>query len=142
MSDRLNNLNEIVATLRAGEEAYRDAARKLSAPATARLCEQHAELRESAAAEIAAAVDGAGGEPASPSMLERARSLAAKAAAAVGDTDQRLVAHLEEHEDRTLAAYRQAIKHRDNAPDLEMLERQRERFRETHDKMRELKHAA
>lgn len=142
MSQRIKNLNTIVATLRAGESAYRDAAGKVSDAELGRTCDAHADLRESAASEIAAVVDDLGGEPAEPSAIEKAREMVAKASAAIGDTDSRLVAHLEEHEDRTLEAFREAIRHGDNAPDQELLERHRDRFKEAHDKMRELKKAA
>jgi uncharacterized protein (TIGR02284 family) len=142
MSDRTDNLNEIVALLEAGEKFYTDAAEKIEDTELVETFRAHAAFRQEASAELKEAVQKAGAEPASPSLRERAREAYARLTTLVGDTRDRLIAALEEHEDRTLAAYRKAMGHEANAEDKEMLEAQFDRFKAAHDKMRALKEAA
>lgn len=142
MSQRLNNLNEIIATFESGAKFYRTSARKIGDDEIAKTFVEHAEIREEAARELAAIVDGAGGEPPEASAVETARAWYGKLMAAFGDSSDRLVAHLEEHEDRTLEVLRHAIRHKDNAEDKEMLRSLLERFESAHDRMRALKKAA
>ncbi|MGF1501274.1 MAG: PA2169 family four-helix-bundle protein [Paracoccaceae bacterium] len=142
MSQRLNNLNDIVALLDAGAKYYREGAAKLSDPELVSIFKENAALRETAAGELRQVVDANGGEPAKASLIETAYGLYGKLMTSLGDTRERLVASLEEHEDRTLDAYRKAIGHEDNAEDQSLLEAQFEGFKAAHDKMRALKQAA
>lgn len=142
MSDRTDNLNEIVALLEAGETFYTDAAEKIEDTELVETFRAHAAFRQEAAAELKRTVQEAGAEPASPSLRERAREAYARLMTLLGDTKGRFIASLEEHEDRTLAAYRKAMEHEANAEDREMLEAQFDRFKAAHDKMRALKESA
>ena len=142
MSQRINNLNEIIAVLEAGAGYYRDAASRLNDADLVETFKEHAQLRDKVSGELRRLVDRLGGEPTSASMVETARGLYGKLMAAIGDTRERLIASLEEHEDRTLEAFRKAIAHEDNAEDETMLRDHLEQFRSIHDRMKALKDAA
>jgi len=142
MSDRIARLNEIVATLDAGAKFYRDGAEKLSDSELTETFAAHAKLRDEAAGELKQIVEQAGGEPASASLRERAHEAYARIASVFGDTREKLIDSLEEHEDRTLATYRKAIADEALAEDKEMLQSQLSRFEASHDRMRALKRAA
>lgn len=142
MSQRLNNLNEIIALLDAGENMYRKAARQSEKQEIAATFLEHAELRADARRELSKTVEEAGHEPASASTTESARGVLTQVGTLFNDTDETLVSGLEEHEDRTLAAFRRVIDHPDNSRDRPVLEECMTRFQQTHDRMRELKLAS
>lgn len=139
MSQRLGNLNHIISVLEAGAKFYRDAARRRLGAAEETIFIEHAELRESVSKELSDVVDTAGGEPAEASTLESARALAAKAAAFVDTSEHALVSALEEHEDRTLEAFRTALRDRDNEQDEAMLRTHFAAFEQAHARMRALR---
>ena len=141
MSKRLGNLNTIVGLLNSGARQYRKAARQSSGSELETVFLEHAELREKAAHDIATRIDAAGGEPADGAPGEEARNIATQVGAFFNDTHKTLVDALEEHEDRTLEAFREAIHHKDNADDHAMLQDYMEQFRRSHDRMRKLKHS-
>lgn len=144
MSKRLENLNEIVSVLGGGAKAYRSAARNVKHAELQDLFLQHAELREEIARDLSRVVHEAGAEPARPAVSEQAGTIGAKVGAALmaKSEEEMLVARLEEHEDRTLEAFRNALHHPDNAEDETMLEGHLEKVKESHDRMRALKHAS
>lgn len=141
MSQRLNNLNAIISVLDAGAQFYRKASRQVTDDELAALFTDIAETRETATRQLSEIVDTQGGEPASASTVEIGRMLYAKAASLFGDTNRNLIAHLEEHEDRTLEVFRKAIRDKDNAADEEMLREMMQHFQASHDRLRSLKKA-
>lgn len=142
MSQRLNNLNEIIAVLQAGEDFYRSAARQTDKPEVENVYVKHAETREEARRHLSQVVDEAGHEPAGAKPTEQAKAWVNKAATLFNDKEDTLVNGLEEHEDRTLATFRKVIEHPDNARDRAMLEEMMGAFQATHDHMRELQKAS
>lgn len=142
MSQRLNNLNDLIALLEAGEHAYRKAARQTEKPELIALFNSHAELRSDVRRELAAIVDDAGHEPAAASASETMRNVVTQISSLFNDTSDVLISALEEHEDRTLTAFRRVIEHADNSRDRPLLEECLARFQQTHDRMRELKLAS
>ena len=143
MSKRLENLNSIVAILGGGAKAYRTAARAVQNSALEEIFLKHADLREHVARDLGKLIDEAGAEPADPATREVAAGVMGKVTALLmaEDPAARHVAHLEEHEDRTLEAFRFALNHPDNARDDAMLREYFARFEETHQTMRTIKHA-
>ena len=139
MSQRLNNLNEIISVLKSGAEFYRKASRQTDKEDLSALYVEHAELRESAAVELSGVVDDAGHEPADASPAERGRAALTRAGTLFNDTDDVLISGLEEHEDRTVAAFRNALMSRDNERDHAMLESYMQSFQQSHERMRALK---
>ncbi len=142
MSQRLNNLNNIIANLWGGAEFYRSAARSTDKPPHEEVFVKHAELREYVARELSQMVDEAGGEPATAAGSEKAHELLARVGTLFNDKDDTLIAKLEEHEDRTLAVFRDAINHPDNKRDEATLRDFMARFEESHAHMREWKLAS
>lgn len=140
MAQRLNNLNEIISVLKSGSDFYRRASRKSDRQDRSRLFEEHAALREDVARALSQVIEDVGGEVKDTHPREEFARVATAASALVGDTEDRLVSGLEEHEDRTLAAFRRAIHHPDNACDEVMLKDYMAKFQETHDRMRDIKH--
>lgn len=139
MSKRLENLNTIVGVLNSGAKFYRQASRQAGSEDLEKVFLEHAELREGAARHIANLIDDAGAEPAERAPMEDVRAMAAKVGTAFNDTDKTLVGSLEEHEDRTLEAFRQAIHHKDNHRDESMLRDYMAEFEASHERMRTLK---
>ena len=141
MSKRLENLNTIVGVLNSGAKFYRQASRQVGNEHLETVFIEHAELREGAARHIAGLIDDAGAEPAERAPAEEARAMAAKVGSVFNDTDKTLVGSLEDHEDRTLEAFRQAIHHKDNHRDEAMLRDYMAEFEKSHERMRTLKQA-
>lgn len=141
MSKRLENLNNIVGILNAGAKFYRNAARQVPTPELEQILLEHAELREEVARDISRTIDDAGGEPAEAAPIEQVRAAAAQVGTAFSDPSRTLVDSLEQHEDRTLEAFRQAIHHKDNYRDETALGEYMQRFEASHERMRALKHS-
>lgn len=141
MSKRLENLNNIVGILNAGADFYRRAARQTGSRDVEAVFVEHAELREAVARDLSQTIDDAGAEPAAAAPSEQARAMASQVGTLFNDTDDVLVSSLEEHEDRTLAAFRQAINHKDNQRDEATLREYMAQFETSHDRMRTLKHS-
>ncbi|RVT86846.1 PA2169 family four-helix-bundle protein [Rhodobacteraceae bacterium CCMM004] len=139
MSQRLNNLNKIISVLWGGAESYRSAARKTSKAELEKVFVEHAELREHVARELSRMVDEAGGEPASAAPTEKLHGVKTAVGAIFGDTETNLVHGLEEHEDRTLTAFREAIHHPDSSRDEAMLREFMQEFEKSHARMKEHK---
>lgn len=140
MAQRLNNLNDIVSTLRTGAGFYRKAARQTNRPDREELFREHAALRETHARTLADMIEDVGGEVRDVQPAEKAREVVSRLFAWTGQTDRALVLALEEHEDRTQQMFRKAIQHRDNDRDVEVLEPMMREFEEAHARMRALKH--
>ncbi len=136
MSQRLNNLNEIISVLKSGAEFYRKAARKTGTDELEKICCEHADLRDQVAVELSDVVEEAGHEPASASAKEKGHAGLASVAAVFNDTDTSLTKGLEEHEDRTQAVLRNAIHHKDNERDKPMLESYMSAFQQAHERVR------
>lgn len=139
MSQRLNNLNEIIGVLKSGATFYRKASRQAQKPEREVIFVEHADLREKVARELSAIVEDAGGEVPGGSALETAARATAQVGAIFGDTDRNLVHGLEEHEDRTLQAFRNAVHHKDNERDEPILRDYMHQFELSHERMRQLK---
>ncbi|MFW5641436.1 MAG: PA2169 family four-helix-bundle protein [Roseicyclus sp.] len=143
MSKRLENLNAIIAVLGGGAKAYRSAAQSVKNVDLEDVFLKHAELREEIARDLSHLVHKAGAEPAGPAASEQGRTLAAKVGAVLmaKPEQEMLIDRLKEHEDRTLEAFRNALHHPDNDEDTEMLEGYLAKVRDSHDRMRAIKHA-
>ncbi|MGR3433633.1 MAG: DUF2383 domain-containing protein [Shimia sp.] len=139
MAQRLNNLNEIIATLRTGADYYRKAARQTDRHARETVFREHAQLREHHAKTLADIIEEVGGEVRDVHPMEKLWALTGRLFAWTGQTDRNLIMGLEEHEDRTQSVFRKVLQHPDNERDSEMLEAMAEDFRHAHDRMRELK---
>lgn len=141
MTQRADNMSEILAVLKEGEKFYRDAAGKVGDASLKSMFTNIADERRTAVADLEPRVKQSGGEATGGSFLEAARAAYAKAAASVGMEGQ-LVSQLEEHEDRTLEVLRHAIDDPANKADQEILQKYLAIFKVTHDRMRKLKQAA
>ncbi|MGR3468493.1 MAG: DUF2383 domain-containing protein [Shimia sp.] len=139
MAQRLNNLNEIISTLRTGANYYRKAARQTNKPDRDQMFREHAQLREHHAKTLADIIEEVGGEVRDVNPTEKAWELLGRLFAFTGQTDRQLIMGLEEHEDRTQEKFRKVMQHPDNQRDLELLEPMAEDFRTAHQRMRDLK---
>ncbi len=123
MSQRLNNLNDLIAILKAGADYYRRAARQTERPEAEKIFQDHADERERMAQEISVLVDRAGHDPAGAAPSEQARSVLAQIGSLFDDRELVLAKGLEKHDTRTVEAFRSVIQHPDNQVDAEMLSR-------------------
>lgn len=139
MSKRLENLNTIIGVLNSGAKFYRSASRQVGSAFLSETFVSHAQLRETAARDLSQIVDDAGAEPVALSPKEEAFALKSRFGTLFNDKTDVLVASLEEHEDRTLAAIRTALHHKDNLRDAEILRGLMDEFQGTHDRMKALK---
>ncbi|MDU8945378.1 PA2169 family four-helix-bundle protein [Ovoidimarina sediminis] len=139
MAQRLNNLNDIIAVLKGGADFYRKASRQSDDGDLSQLFLQHAELRETVARDLSNIIEDVGGEVKEGSAMESTMKVATQASAYVSNKEKTLVSGLEEHEDRTLAVFRKAIHHPDNARDEEMLANHMAQFEQSHERMKALK---
>ncbi|MGR3492263.1 MAG: DUF2383 domain-containing protein [Shimia sp.] len=139
MAQRLNNLNEIISTLRTGANYYRKAARQTNKSDRDQLFREHAKWREHHAKTLADIIEDVGGEVKDVNPTEKAWELIGRLFAFTGQTDRQLIMGLEEHEDRTQEKFRKVMQHPDNQRDLDILEPMAEDFRTAHQRMRELK---
>lgn len=142
MSQRLNNLNEIIAVLKSGSQFYRDGARKSGKAEHEKMFLEHAELRENVAAELSNIIEEVGGEVKTTSSRETLNSIKTTMVGLVDDKERALINGLEEHEDRTLAVFRDAIHHKDNSRDEPMLRDYMSKFEASHARMRQLQESA
>ncbi|SLN71557.1 DUF2383 domain-containing protein [Roseisalinus antarcticus] len=139
MSQRLNNLNDLIATLKTGAGYYRKAARQTGKAENRVVFVEHAEIRESYARQLAGMVEEVGGEVRDLDAREKGREIAGRVGAFIGDTDRTLIDSLEDHEDRTLDLFRTAVHHADNARDEPTLRDMMNHLEATHQRMRTLK---
>ncbi|MGR3501045.1 hypothetical protein [Pseudaestuariivita sp.] len=140
MAQRLNILNKLISHLRTGAGYYRRAARQTDYEDREEVFLSHALVRETHANTLAAIIEDVGGEVQSIHPVEKGWEVIGRLWAWSSETEKRLVFGLEEHEDRTLAAFRDAIAHKDTDRDTHMLEQMLTDFEATHDRMRALKH--
>lgn len=143
-TDLIEELNDIVAVLRGGAEFYSEAAEKVERDDLKALFAEHAAKREAAVADLSAELTARGEEPAAGSWAEKAHEWYAAASAVIGDADKVFLDQLEEHEDRTLEALRDALEAAPAGSDhvRSLLHRHLETFQETHDRMLTLKKSA
>jgi len=141
MSQRLNNLNELISVLSAGANFYRKAARQTGRTDAEAVYLSHAELRDRVAHDLAGLVDRAGHEPARPAPGEQARSVLTQVGTLFDDTELTLAKGLEGHEDRTLSTFNKVMNHPDNAQDETRLREYYADFEKSHAQMRELRAA-
>ncbi|ROU04320.1 PA2169 family four-helix-bundle protein [Histidinibacterium lentulum] len=141
MSQRLNHLNDIIATLKTGANFYRKAARQLKKPDLEAIFVENADLRDGFAVQLAAMVEEVGGEVKEVDATEKTYELANRVGAMIGDTEKTLIDALEEHEERTLELFRRVIHQPDSARDQQMLQDMMEHLQQSHGRMRELRRA-
>jgi uncharacterized protein (TIGR02284 family) len=105
------SLSELVSCLNDGVAFYQRAARKVTDPALVDLFERMARLKGEIAAELNAAIAGEGAPAVeSGSVLGALRIAYADVLGALGDHNAATyVARLEQHEDRLLHAFREAV---------------------------------
>lgn len=111
MSKTSSSLSELVELLNDGISFYQDAAGKVSDPALAELMQKMSYLKKAIAADLNAEIALEGEAPREHgSWFGSMRRTYADLMARFGehDSEQTLVAQLEEHEDRLLAAFREA----------------------------------
>jgi uncharacterized protein (TIGR02284 family) len=121
MSQRLNNLNDLISIVSGGAGFYRKAARQTDRPDAEAIYRENADLRDRIALELSRVVDDAGHEPATPAASEQARSILTRFGTLFDDKEGVLSSGLERHEERTIDAFRTVMYHRDNSADQEML---------------------
>jgi uncharacterized protein (TIGR02284 family) len=138
MSQRLNNLNDLIAILRAGGDFYRKAARQTDRPENEAIYRENADLRERAVRELSRVVDDAGHVPAGAAPVEKARSALTRFGTLFDDKEEVLASGLERHEERTIDAFRTVMHHRDNAGDEQMLRAWLSEFEKCHARLRTL----
>jgi uncharacterized protein (TIGR02284 family) len=138
MSQRLNNLNDLVAILKAGADFYRKAARQTDRAEAEAVYRENADLRERMSLELSRFVDEAGHEPASPAATEQARSVLTRFGTLFDDKEDVLASGLERHEERTIDAFRTVMHHRDNAADEQMLRAYLSEIEKSHARLRSL----
>ena len=139
MAKRLRNLNDIIATLRSGADFYRKSARQTDDEMLDEVFLGHAEIRERHAKTLADVIESVGGEVVSTSPKEEAYALYGRLSGRIRNSDRPLVNGLEEHEDRTIAVFRDALLHPDTERDHDLLMTMLADFNSTHDRMRDLK---
>jgi len=138
MSQRLNNLNELIAVVSAGAEFYRKAARQTERVEAEAVYRENADLRERIALELSRTVDDAGHEPAGSAPSEKARSMLTRFGTLFDDKEEVLSSGLERHEERTMEAFRSVMHHRDNAADEQMLRAYLSEIEKSHARLRSL----
>lgn len=141
MSQRLNHLNDIIATLKTGANFYRKAARQLKTPEREAMFVENADLRDSFAVQLAAMVEEVGGEVKQVDPTEKTYELVNRVGAKIGNTEKTLIDGLEEHEERTLETFRRVIHHPDSTRDQQTLQDMMEQLQHSHARMRELRRA-
>jgi uncharacterized protein (TIGR02284 family) len=138
MSQRLNNLNELIAVVSAGAGFYRKAARQTDRAEAEAVYRENADLRERISLELSRVVDEAGHEPAGAAPTEQARSILTRFGTLFDDKEEVLTSGLERHEERTIDAFRTVIHHRDNAADEQMLRAHLSEIEKSHARLRSL----
>jgi uncharacterized protein (TIGR02284 family) len=138
MSQRLNNLNDLISLVSAGADFYRKAARQINRPPAEAVFRENADMRDRIARELSMLVDSAGHEPAGASAGEQARSVLTRFGTLLDDKEQVLVSGLERHEERTIDAFRSVMHHRDNIEDEDMLQRYLGELERSHTRLRSL----
>jgi len=141
MSKRLENLNSIISVLAGGAEFYRKSARQVQNSDLETIFLEHAELREAVARDLRRVVEEAGADSASAAAGEKMRAAATPLTPFMDDDGASLVSALEELEDHTLAVFREALHHPDNARDETLVREYFEQFEAAHERMRRIKHA-
>ncbi len=121
MSQRLNNLNELISLVSAGADFYRKAARQSDRAEAEAIYRENADLRDRIGRELSRVVDDAGHEPASAAPGETARSVLTRVGTLFDDKEMVRSSGLERHEERTIDAFRTVMHHRDNMADEQML---------------------
>ena len=138
MSQRLNNLNELIALVSAGADVYRKAARQSDRAEAEAVFRENADLRDRIARELSRVVDEAGHEPAGAAPGEQARSVLTRVGTLFDDKENVLVSGLERHEERTIDAFRTVLHHRDNMADEQMLRAYLTEIEKSHSRLRGL----
>ena len=138
MSQRLNNLNDLISLVSAGADFYRKAARRSDRPQAEAIFRENADLRDRIARELSMVVDKAGHEPAAASAGEQARAVLTQMGTLLDDKEQVLASGLERHEERTIDAFRSVMHHRDNMADEEMLSGHLREIERSHARLRHL----
>lgn len=141
MSQRLNNLNELISMVSAGADFYRKAARQSDRPASEVVFRENADLRDRIARELSRVVDEAGHVPAGAAPGEQARSALTRVGTLFDEKEQVLASGLERHEERTIDAFRTVLHHRDNMADEQMLRSYLTEIEKSHARLRELRAA-
>jgi uncharacterized protein (TIGR02284 family) len=138
MSQRLNNLNDLISIVAGGADFYRKAGRSTDRPEAEAIYRENADLRERIALELSRVVDDAGHEPARPAPGEQARSILTRFGMLFDDKEEVLASGLERHEERTADAFRTVMHHRDNAADEQMLRAYLTEIEKSHARLRSL----
>ena len=138
MSQRLNNLNELISLVSAGADFYRKAARQSDRAEAEAVFRENADLRDRIARELSRVVDEAGHEPAGAAAGEQARSVLTRVGTLFDDKENVLASGLERHEERTIDAFLTVMHHRDNMADEQMLRAYLTEIEKSHARLRGL----
>lgn len=141
MSDTSDVLNDVVKVLKAGEEFYREGVEKTEKAPLKAVYAEMADVRQNAIAALSARIKADGGDISSGSWAEKSYAFYTSMKAALGDKEDVMLADLEEHEDRTLEAFRDAMEDADDAETKQVLLQHYPKFQQTHDRMKALKEA-
>lgn len=139
MSQRLNNLNELISVLSAGADFYRKAAQRTGRSDAEAIYRAHAALRDRVSNELAVVVDRAGHVPAGAAASEQARSMLTQLGTLFDDKEHTLAKGLKAHEDKTLSTFLKVINHPDNAQDETRLREYYTEFEASHAQMRDFR---
>ena len=136
-----STLNDLIATLRDGEEGFRASAEKLANPEFRRLFDMYSRQRGRFVAELQSEVARIGGEPQSTGSASGAlhRGWIGLRTALVGSDDHAILSEAERGEDSAVKTYRTALT-KDLPSDIrDVLERQYKDIQETHNAVRGLR---
>ncbi|MEL6299570.1 MAG: PA2169 family four-helix-bundle protein [Pseudomonadota bacterium] len=143
MSTTTDALNDVVSVLKAGQEFYNDAQEKTDNGQLKSVFKEMESTRQQAISDLEGHIEKRGDDAPEASWSEQAKATytAAREWFTDREGDDQLIAKLEEHEDRTLEAFRSALNEVNNSEAHGVLTRHFTTFKETHDKMKGLKKA-
>jgi len=143
-SDIRSTLNDLIQTLKDGEEGFRTSAEKLKGPSLRTQFQQFASERARAASELQNEVAKIGGEPEHSGSTSGAlhRGWIGLKSALTGDDDHAILAEAERGEDVAVKNYRDALS-KDLPSDIRnVIDRQYRQIQQAHNTVRALRDGA
>lgn len=143
MTDKTEQLNDLIEITRDGQEFYQSAAEHVDNPRIRTLFQDMAQAKSALVRDLSAEVRVSGDRPArhgtfSGSMHQAYGNVKARLSS---DGETAYIDELEEAEDRLLAAFDEAIKDADSPQLRQILQAHLPRVRQCHDVMRDIKQA-
>jgi uncharacterized protein (TIGR02284 family) len=140
-SDIRSTLNDLIETLKDGEEGFRTSAEKLNGASIRSQFLQYASERASFARDLQSQVAGIGGDPAVSGSTSGAlhRGWIGLKSALTGDSDHAILAEAERGEDAALKNYRDALSKDLPSNIRQVIERQYRAIQQVHNSVRSLR---